>query len=58
VRGIYPTIATITAGGFERVTNDDVAARFRTLLDSLATPQGSAAPAPSGVATARPGGDV
>ena len=29
VRGIYPTVATITADGFERVSDDEVAERFR-----------------------------
>jgi proteasome beta subunit len=37
VRGIYPTIATITATGFERVTEQEVADRFRALVDRLAT---------------------
>jgi proteasome beta subunit len=36
VRGIYPTIATITATGFERVTEVEVADRFRSLVDRLA----------------------
>lgn len=35
VRGIYPTIATITANGFERVAEDDVAQRFATLAERL-----------------------
>lgn len=35
VRGIYPTVATITSGGFERVEQDEVAERFRSLLDEL-----------------------
>jgi proteasome beta subunit len=39
VRGIYPTIATITAQGFERVPEDEIAERFRTLVDRLATPE-------------------
>ena len=29
VRGIYPTMATITADGFERVADDEIADRFR-----------------------------
>ena len=33
VRGIYPTVATITADGFERVSEDEVAASFRALID-------------------------
>jgi proteasome beta subunit len=32
VRGIYPTVATITADGFERATEDEVAERFRALI--------------------------
>jgi proteasome beta subunit len=32
VRGIYPTVATITAEGFERVTEEEVAERFRALI--------------------------
>ena len=28
VRGIYPMVATITAAGFERVADDEVAERF------------------------------
>jgi proteasome beta subunit len=32
VRGIYPTVATITAGGFERVAGDEVAERFGSLI--------------------------
>ncbi len=36
VRGIYPTVATITAEGFAEVDEADVAARFATLVDRLA----------------------
>jgi proteasome beta subunit len=32
VRGIYPTVATITAQGFERVADDEVAERFQALI--------------------------
>src|SRR5947199_9668965 len=32
VRGIYPTVATITADGFERVADDEVSERFQTLI--------------------------
>jgi len=35
VRGIYPVIAVIGAGGFERVADADVEARFRGLLAGL-----------------------
>ncbi len=37
VRGIYPTVATITAEGFERVPEDEVALRFRSLIDRRTT---------------------
>jgi proteasome beta subunit len=33
VRGIYPTVATITARGFERVADAEVAARFQALIE-------------------------
>src|SRR3954470_24062477 len=36
VRGISPTMATITAEGFERVEEREISDRFRALLDSLA----------------------
>jgi proteasome beta subunit len=32
VRGIYPTVATITASGFERVPEEEVAERFQALV--------------------------
>jgi proteasome beta subunit len=38
VRGIFPVVATITANGFERLTDDEVATRFRTLLDRMSAP--------------------
>jgi len=41
VRGIYPVVATITAAGFERLADDEVAAAFRALLDRLSTPAGT-----------------
>jgi proteasome beta subunit len=44
VRGIYPTIATITSAGFERVPEEEIAERFRLLVDRLATPEGVANP--------------
>jgi proteasome beta subunit len=50
VRGIYPTMATITGAGFERVAEEEIADRFRTLLDRISTPEGTAAdaaPAPT-----------
>ncbi len=36
VRGIYPVIATITATGFDRLSDDEVSARFRGLVGRLA----------------------
>ena len=42
VRGIYPTMATITTAGFERVDADEVADRFRRLVERLSTPEGTA----------------
>ncbi len=36
VRGIFPTVATITAAGFDRVEESEIAERFRMLVDSLA----------------------
>ena len=32
IRGIYPTVATVTATGFERVTQEDVGERFQALI--------------------------
>ncbi|CAN5839443.1 proteasome subunit beta [soil metagenome] len=43
IRGIYPTIATITAEGFTRIEEAEVAGRFRALLDQLATPDSATA---------------
>jgi proteasome beta subunit len=37
IRGIYPVIATITAEGFVRIGEDEVADRFRALTDDLVT---------------------
>jgi proteasome beta subunit len=33
LRGIYPTVATVTAVGFERVPAEDVAERFQALIE-------------------------
>jgi proteasome beta subunit len=41
VRGIYPVVATITARGFSRLPDDDVAARFRALLETIAASRGN-----------------
>jgi proteasome beta subunit len=42
VRGIYPTMATITSDGFVKVEEDEVAERFRALLERLSTPESTA----------------
>jgi proteasome beta subunit len=55
VRGIYPTMATITGQGFERVREDEVASRFRHLVDRLSTPEGTAG---TGAAPTISGGDA
>jgi proteasome beta subunit len=34
IRGIYPTVATITATGFDAVDEAEVAARFAALIES------------------------
>jgi proteasome beta subunit len=41
VRGIYPVVATITADGFARLEDDDVAGRFRALVERLSIPGGT-----------------
>jgi proteasome beta subunit len=38
VRGIYPVVASITADGFARLGDEDIAARFRALLERLSIP--------------------
>jgi proteasome beta subunit len=38
VRGIYPVVATISADGFARLDDEDIAARFRSLLERLSIP--------------------
>jgi proteasome beta subunit len=38
VRGIFPTIATITRTGFDRVPESEIAERFGSLVERLATP--------------------
>jgi proteasome beta subunit len=43
VRGIYPTMATITAAGFTRVEEPEIAERFRTLIGDLSTAESTTA---------------
>ncbi|MGH9227736.1 MAG: proteasome subunit beta [Acidimicrobiales bacterium] len=47
VRGIYPVVATITADGFARIEDEDVAGRFRALVERLSMPGGTTSVAPS-----------
>jgi proteasome beta subunit len=42
VRGIFPTIATITADGFQRVPETEVGDLFRGLVARLSTPESTA----------------
>ncbi|MDQ6784662.1 MAG: proteasome subunit beta [Actinomycetota bacterium] len=50
VRGIFPTVATITADGYERVAEPEVAERFAAVVSDLAEPGAEAAS--SGAASA------
>lgn len=54
VRGIFPTVATITGDGFERVSEDEVAERFRSLIEQLAAIQGGS----TATAATEPGEEV
>ena len=38
LRGIYPVVATITAVGFQRVDDDDLAERFARIAERGARP--------------------
>ena len=35
LRGIYPTVATVTAAGWERVGDDELASRYETIADEV-----------------------
>jgi proteasome beta subunit len=56
IRGIYPTMATISAEGFDRVVEEEVADRFQHLVDQLSAAESTsvAGPAP----TVDAGGDA
>jgi proteasome beta subunit len=58
IRGIYPTMATISGEGFERVAEDEVAERFQNLVDQLSATESTsvAGPAPTMDAGAATGG--
>jgi proteasome beta subunit len=45
IRGIYPTMATITDRGFERVADTEIAERFQVLVERMSTPESAAATA-------------
>jgi hypothetical protein len=47
VRGIFPVVATITAEGFARLGDDEVAEHFRALLERLSTPGSTTTTAPA-----------
>jgi proteasome beta subunit len=37
LRGVYPTVATITVAGYERVGDDELRARFETIASEVRT---------------------
>ncbi len=47
VRGIYPVVATITAQGFVRLEDEEVAEHFRILLEQLSAPGSTTTSAPA-----------
>jgi proteasome beta subunit len=47
VRGIYPVVATITAEGFVRLEDEEVAEHFRALLEQLSAPGSTTTTAPA-----------
>ena len=47
VRGIYPVVATITAEGFQRLEDEEVAEHFRALLERLSAPGSTTVTAPA-----------
>jgi len=58
VRGIYPTVATITERGFDRVTEEEIAERFASLVERLATPDSVADVGVSPTISTDRGGDT
>jgi proteasome beta subunit len=59
VRGIYPTMATITVEGFQHVTESEVSDRFRQLVARLSVPDSTASAGPSPtVSGSSDGGDA
>ena len=51
VRGIYPTVATITAEGFERVAEVEVAAAFERVIATLSSAEVNRPASPTAEAT-------
>jgi proteasome beta subunit len=45
LRGIWPVVATITAGGYDRVPDPELAERFAAIVDADQVNRGTAAPA-------------
>ena len=58
IRRIYPVVATITAAGFERLTDDELATRFAAILDTLAARNAEQPPRLPETSTELNGGDV
>jgi proteasome beta subunit len=56
IRGIYPSVATITSDGYDRLADDEVASRFESLLTARATRLGIAAPTVAEPTTPAPKG--
>jgi proteasome beta subunit len=42
VRGIFPVVATVTAQGYQQLTDEDVAARFAVIVERRAAARGNA----------------
>jgi hypothetical protein len=53
VRGIYPTVATITAAGFEPVPEVEVAAAFERVIATLSSAEVNRPARPTGAAASR-----
>jgi proteasome beta subunit len=56
IRGIYPSVATITTAGYDRLEDDEVANRFETLLGVRAARLGVSAPTVADPTTPAPKG--
>jgi proteasome beta subunit len=56
IRGIYPSVATITNDGYDRLEDDEVARRFETLLAARSARLGITAPPVAAPTTTAPKG--